>query len=63
MEWSQILGQNILFTKIDFEKAYDCIEWYFILAMLKALNFGPMFINFISMLFKDASAILNLNNS
>lgn len=60
MEWDRISGQNIIFIKIDFEKAYDCIEWWFILSMLKVLCFRPMFINSISMLFKDASAILNL---
>lgn len=52
-----------MFIKIDFEKAYDRIEWQFILSMLKALGFGLVFINSISMLFKDASAISNLNKS
>jgi len=52
-----------MFIKIDFEKAYNNIEWWFIISMLKVLGFGPMFINSISMLLKDASAILNLKNS
>lgn len=63
MKWARISGQDVLFIKIDFEKAYDRIEWRYILSMLKALGFGPVFIQSISILFKDASAILNLNNS
>lgn len=61
MEWARISGQNIMFIKINFEKAYDHIEWWFILSMLKALGFGIVFINSIFMLFKDALAALNLN--
>lgn len=33
-----------MFIKIDFEKAYDQIEWPSILAMLQALGFRPFFI-------------------
>ena len=62
MKWTHLSKQNILFIKIDFEKAYDWIEWRFILSMLKFVGFRPMFINSISMLFKYAFAILNLNN-
>lgn len=55
--------QSVLLIKIDFEKAYNRIKWQFILAMLKALGFVPIFINFISMLFKHTLEVLNLNNS
>lgn len=33
--------------KIDFEKAYDHIEWNFIIDMLEALGFGPIFLQYI----------------
>lgn len=35
----------MLFFKTDFEKAYDKVEWPFILAMLKALGFRSLFLN------------------
>ena len=63
MEWAHLSLQDVLFIKIDFEKAYDRIEWRLIISMLKAPRFGPMFIQSISMIFKYALAILNLNNS
>lgn len=41
MEWACRSHQKAMFSKIDFTKANDCIEWPFILAMLFALGFGP----------------------
>ena len=34
MEWARKSKQKAIFLKIDFSKAYDHIEWPFILAML-----------------------------
>ena len=34
MEWAHKSKKKAIFLKIDFSKAYDCIEWTFILAML-----------------------------
>ena len=44
MEWAHNSKQPTIFLKIDFSKAYDCIEWPFILVMLQALGFGPNFL-------------------
>ena len=43
MEWACKSKQLSIFLKIDFSKAYDHIEWPFILAMLQALGFGHNF--------------------
>ena len=40
MEWTCISNQQAMFIKIDFEKAYDRIEWLFILSILRALGFS-----------------------
>jgi len=44
MEWTHKFGKEALFIKIDFEKAYDRVEWNFILNMLKDLGFGPLYL-------------------
>ena len=44
MEWERVSNQEAMFIKIDFEKAYDRIEWNFILSMLQALGFFHVFI-------------------
>ena len=44
MEWARHSKQQAIFLKIDFAKAYDRIEWPFILTMLEALGFGPTFL-------------------
>ena len=62
MEWARKSKQKAIFLKIDFAKAYDRIEWPFILAMLQALGFGPNFIQSVEMLFGDANACITINN-
>ena len=44
MEWASKSKQSAIFLKIDFAKAYDRIEWPFILAMVRAIGFGPNFL-------------------
>ena len=56
-------NQKAIFLMIYFVKAYDRIEWPFILAMLQALGFGPNFIQSMEMLFGDANACITINNS
>jgi hypothetical protein len=51
---------GILLT-IDFEKAFDSINWRFLDESLKAFNFGPLFRGFIKTLYTDISSTV-LNN-
>lgn len=45
---------------VDFEKAFDTLEWSFIVKTLKYYNFGPSLISWVNTLYCDASsAILN----
>ena len=45
---------------IDFEKAFDSVEWNFLHASLEAFNFGPEFIKWIKTCYKNlSSCILN----
>ena len=53
---------GILLT-IDFEKAFDSINWSFINKSLEAFNFGPKFRSYIKTLYHDIStAIINNGN-
>ncbi|XP_059078008.1 uncharacterized protein LOC131876588 [Cryptomeria japonica] len=46
---------------IDFEKAYDMIEWDYIIQMLQSLGFPPGFCNMVRTLLCDANVVVELN--
>lgn len=43
---------------IDFEKAFDCLEWNFLFKVLAVMNFGPMFQKWIQLLTLTSQAVL-----
>ena len=45
-----------LILTIDFEKAFDKLEWDFIFKTLKYYNFGEKMINMIKLLYKDVNS-------
>jgi len=62
MEWARASGLYYLFIMIDFDKAYDRVEWPFILSMLKALSLGPLLIEAVeTSLAEEASTRLSIN--
>ena len=46
---------------IDFKKAFDSIEWNYLNAALRVFNFGPNFLNWIEVLYREASSCV-INN-
>lgn len=50
-----------LLLLIDFEKAFDTIEWSFIRKVLKKYNFGNNFLKWFSIIYKDVKSYV-LNN-
>ena len=46
---------------IDFEKAFDSINWKFLYKCLEEYNFGPLFISYIKTLYNDITAAV-INN-
>ena len=46
---------------LDFEKAFDSLEWSFLLKALNTFNFGPQFIYWIEVLYQDVSSCV-MNN-
>ena len=57
-EKCQIPGYLVL---IDFKKAFDSIEWNFLLKTLHKFNFGPQFIKWIKILYYDISSCVGNN--
>ena len=50
-----------LLVLIDFEKAFDTIEWDFLFKTMKSYNFGNTFINWIKLLYSNITAC-TINN-
>ena len=49
-----------ILVAIDFEKAFDSLNFSFLLRVLHAFNFGPSFIQWVRVLYnKDSSCVLN----
>ena len=46
---------------IDFEKAFDSVEWPFLLKTLKAFNFGNNFLHWIKILYTDIQSCVSNN--
>ena len=53
--------KSIIILKLDFEKAFDKIEYNAIIAMLKAKGFGPRWINWVTNILNTASTSVLLN--
>ena len=45
-----------LFLFLDFKKAFDSLEWNYLLATLEIFNFGPDLLNWIKMFYKNISS-------
>ena len=52
---------NGLLLNIDFEKAFDCVEWDFIYTALKVFGFPEQYINYVKTLYNDISSCV-INN-
>ncbi|XP_059064479.1 uncharacterized protein LOC131856642 [Cryptomeria japonica] len=61
MDWAKASQQNAAMLLLDFEKAYDRIEWKFVLMMLEAFGFPPFFCLVVQTLLKDACATVEVN--
>ena len=46
---------------LNFEKAYDRIEWCFFIGMLKDFGFPKKYYDWISILFNEASIVIDVN--
>ena len=53
IEYAKLTKTETILLLIDFEKTFDTINWNFLLQTLEFYNFGPFFINWIKLIYKD----------
>ncbi|XP_020266348.1 uncharacterized protein LOC109841822 [Asparagus officinalis] len=57
-------GEKELCTiKVDFFKAFDCVNWSFLLSLLKARGFSPRWYHWISHILSSSKSIVLVNGS
>lgn len=61
MNWAKDDKQNAAMVLLDFEKAYDRIEWPFVVNMLEAFGFPKVLCKWVNILFKDSSIVIDVN--
>ena len=61
MSYTDEIDLDAYITQIDFEKAFDSVEWPFLFHTLKRFNFGEKFINWIRILYTDIKACVGNN--
>ena len=60
MEFTDIENIPGLLIFIDFKKAFDSLEWDFLVKCLKAFNFGQDFIHWVKLFYKNIqSCVVN----
>ena len=61
MEHLEISNRSGMLLLLDFEKAFDSIEWDYLNYVLRLYGFGSQFIKWFNILYKDVSSCI-LNN-
>ena len=61
MHWAKADNQNSGMILLDFEKAYDRIEWNFVIAMLRQFGFPDYFCQWVNILFKNSNICIEIN--
>lgn len=55
LEYCENNNKDGILLFADFQKAFDSVEWNFLFKTLQKFNFGPNFINWIQILYKNPS--------
>ncbi|KAL3702321.1 hypothetical protein R1sor_020343 [Riccia sorocarpa] len=54
-------GQDHLLLQLDFRKAFDSVNWSFLMKAMEALNFGPRFCGYIRAILETAASSIIVN--
>ncbi|GJR35202.1 RNA-directed DNA polymerase, eukaryota [Tanacetum coccineum] len=63
LQWCKRRNKQTMFFKVDFAKAYDSIRWDYLLDVLDAFGFGPVWCNWIRGSLNSAKASILVNGS
>ena len=61
LDYCKATNKSGIMVGLDFQKAFDTLEWSFIVQTLKKYNFGECFMKWINILYKNPSLILKNN--
>jgi hypothetical protein len=59
--WAEESNQDLILLLLDFEKAFDKIEWSFLFKALTKLGFCPKWVSWVSSFYTSASSTIKLN--
>jgi len=59
--WAEENNQDLVLLLLDFEKAFDRIEWGFLLKALDKLGFSPTWVNWVASLYQEATFAIKVN--
>jgi hypothetical protein len=59
-DWAEESNQDLVLLLVDFEKAFDKMEWSFLFEALGKLGFCPQWIRWVSSLYRSASSTIKL---
>jgi len=63
LEWAEENNQDLVLLLLDFEKAFDRIEWDFLFKTLKTLGFSDVWVRWVKLLYKSASSAIKVNGT
>jgi len=59
--WAEEDNQDLVLLLLDFEKAFDKIEWAFLFKALEVLGFDGIWVKWVGSLYKEASSAIKVN--
>jgi hypothetical protein len=62
-EWAEEDNQDLVLLLLDFEKAFDRIEWDFLFKVLAVLGFSDTWVRWVKSLYKAASSVIKVNDT
>jgi mannosylglycoprotein endo-beta-mannosidase len=59
--WAEENNQDLVLLLLDFEKAFDRIEWDFLFKALDKLDFSPTWVRWVASLYREATSAIKVN--